>query len=147
VHPSPKQSLPFMLHTAANLFKREFEQAARPFGMTLLQWRVLGVLSKIEGMTQSTLATLLEARPMTISDVLDRLEGAGLVAREVDPQDSRAKRVTLTDAAQPLIADMRSIALGVYDRALHGIPAGDREILQRSLAQIAANLDAKGPIE
>ena len=59
MHPSPKQSLPFMLHTAANLFKREFEQAARPFGMTLLQWRVLGVLSKIEGMTPSALTLIL----------------------------------------------------------------------------------------
>ena len=36
-------------------------------------------------------------RPTTLTGVLDRLEGRGLVARELDSADRRSFRVTLTD--------------------------------------------------
>src|SRR5687767_12420199 len=99
-----------MLHNAANLMKREFERAARPHGLTLLQWRVLGQLSREVGLTQIALGARLDVSPMTISDVIERLEMAGLVAREVDPLDSRAKIVRITDDALPIVERMRTVA-------------------------------------
>lgn len=135
------QSLGLMLQDAANLLKREFERAAKPYQLTLLQWRVLGQLSRTDGLTQTALGGQLDASPMTISDVVERLEGAGLVAREVDPSDSRAKLVRITPKARALVEEMRAVAARVYDKALAGIDEDDREAMARALTRIAANLD------
>ena len=79
---------------------------------------------------------------MTISDILDRLEALGLVRREADPTDSRAKLVWITEAATPIVAEMRTIAAEVYDRALDGITPAERETLIRALLKIAENLES-----
>jgi len=136
------QSLGLMLHDAARLLKREFERRARDHALTLMQWRVLGTLSRDGGLTQKALGVRVEASPMTITDILDRLEGLGLVRREPDPSDSRAKRVSITEAALPVIDEMRSLAGEVYDQALRGIAPADRDALIRALGQITANLEA-----
>jgi DNA-binding MarR family transcriptional regulator len=135
------QTLGLMLHNAANLLKREFERVARPHGLTLLQWRVLGQLSRENGLTQTALGARLEASPMTISDVVERLEAAGLVTREVDRSDSRAKIVRITAAALPLVERMRAVAAEVYERALDGIDEADRAAMERALMRIASNLE------
>ncbi|MDP8920594.1 MAG: MarR family transcriptional regulator [Pseudomonadota bacterium] len=130
-----------MLHNAANLLKREFERAARPHGLTLLQWRVLGELSRNEGLTQTALGGRLEASPMTISDVIERLEIAGFATREVDPSDSRAKLVAITTKARALVEEMRGVADEVYGKAVDGIDEADRAAMIRALTRIAANLE------
>jgi DNA-binding MarR family transcriptional regulator len=135
------QSLGLMLHDAANLLKREFERAARPHQLTLLQWRVLGELTRNDGLTQSALGSRLEVSAMTISDVVERLEAAGLVVRAVDPSDSRAKLVSITDKARLLVGQMRGVAAEVYRKALDGIDEADRAAMERALARIAVNLD------
>ena len=82
---------------------------------------------------------------MTISDVVERLEAAGLVAREVDPSDSRAKIVRITTPARELVEEMRSVAAGVYERALDGIDEADRAAMERALTRIASNLEDARP--
>jgi len=136
------QSLGLMLHDAARLLKREFEKRAREHALTLTQWRVLGTLSRTDGLTQKALAARVEASPMTISDIVDRLESLNLVRREQDPSDSRAKLVWITEAAQPVVDEMRSIASEVYDQALSGTDPADLEVLMRTLSRITANLEA-----
>jgi DNA-binding MarR family transcriptional regulator len=138
------QGLGYLLHNAANLLKREFERTARPYGLTLLQWRVLGALSLDDGQTQTTLASRLEASPMSISDVLERLQGSGLLTREVDPSDSRAKLVSITEEGQRLVTEMRAIAADVYERAAQGIGERDREAMVRALTRMVSNLEEAG---
>jgi DNA-binding MarR family transcriptional regulator len=135
------QRLALLIHNAANLLKREFERAARPHGLTLLQWRVLGQLSREDGLTQTVLGARLDASPMTISDVVERLEAGGLVAREVDPSDSRAKIVRITAEARVLADAMRAVASEVYEKALDGIGEADQAAMERALTRIATNLE------
>jgi DNA-binding MarR family transcriptional regulator len=138
--------LGLLLHDAARLLKSEFERRARGHRLTLMQWRVLGQLSRSDGLTQTALGALVEASPMTVSDILDRLERMDLVRREADPGDSRAKLVWITAAARPLIDEMRAVAVEVYDSALANISAEDREALMRSLGQIVDNLGGHGAV-
>ncbi len=115
------QSLGLLLNDSARLLKREFERELRQHGLTLLQWKVLAKLSDRDGMSQSALAALVEASPMTLSDIVERLECLGLVSRVPDPADSRAKLVSIEPKALEMVAKMRALADGVYDRALDGI--------------------------
>ena len=141
------QSLGLMLSDAASLLKREFEQAARPHRLTLLQWRVLAELSRDGELTQVDLAARLDTPPMSISSVVERLEAAGLLTRRVDPTDSRAKLVAITDEARALMVRMRGVADAVYAKALDGIGEDDRAATSRTLRRIAVNLGSETAIE
>nr|WP_323781296.1 MarR family transcriptional regulator [Amylibacter sp.] len=130
-----------MLHDAARLIKSEFERRARGHRLSLMQWRTLGALNQTDGLSQVTLAAKVEASQMTMSDIIDRLESEGLVRRESDPADKRAKLVWITQAARPVVEEMRSIATEVYAAALAGIAPEDLDGLTNSLQQIVTNLE------
>jgi DNA-binding MarR family transcriptional regulator len=141
------QNLGLLLHDAARLLKREFERQSRRYGLTLLQWKVLAKLADRDGISQSTLAGLIEASPMTLSDIVERLEGRGLISRVPDPADSRAKLVSIEPEAAAMVASMRLLAAEVYDKALAGITAADRAALTRALTRITENLADGLPAE
>lgn len=49
-------------------------------------------------MSQSQLATLLEIRPQSLSELISKLEGEGLICRAQSEEDKRQTIVSLTDA-------------------------------------------------
>lgn len=136
------KSLAFSLHETANLMKRRFEQEAKPIGLTLQQWRVLGVLSREGTQRQSALVEATQSAPMTISDVLDRLEKAGLVDRTASTEDSRAKDVSLTEAGTLKSQEIKSIAEGVFAQIFDGIPEADLDTTLRTLNRICKNIES-----
>ncbi|MCS5602877.1 MAG: MarR family transcriptional regulator, partial [Paracoccus sp.] len=77
---------------------------------------------------------------MTVSDVAERLEGAGFIRREPDPGDSRAKLVRVTPQGAVLLDRMRETASGILGRALAGLAEDDRTMLADLLGQVIANL-------
>src|SRR5260370_34215067 len=84
-------TLGFLLHDAARLLRRRFEQNARGSGLTRSQWQVLGYLANNEGIHQSRLADLLEIEPITLGRIIDKLQALGLIERHPDPSDRRAR--------------------------------------------------------
>jgi DNA-binding MarR family transcriptional regulator len=137
--------LGYLLNDAARLMKREFERQAKAYNLTLPQWKVVSTLAERDGMSQTALSTLIEVSPMTLSDMLERLEGNGLLTRDADPADSRAKLVRITPAARALVGEMRALAVGVYDRILAGVSEADRAALVRALTRITENLNDPVP--
>ncbi len=130
-----------LLNDAARAFRAAFESRARRQKLSLLQWRTLTVLSKHDGLSQAALAHAVEISPMSMSDILDRLEARGWVTREADPSDSRAKLVRILPPALPLANDMRALAQELSAQALDGIAPDDVETFTRVLSRIVANLD------
>src|SRR3546814_3403683 len=92
----PERSFGFLFHDCARLTRREFERRARAIGLTRAQWAAIAHLRRNEGCNQSTLADLLDVEPITLARLLDRMETAGLVKRQPDPKDRRARLVYLT---------------------------------------------------
>lgn len=56
-----------------------------------------------------------------ISRILDRAEEALLVVRETDPEDRRAKAVTLTDKGREAMCDFAPRLHAVLDQAIHQV--------------------------
>lgn len=137
------KNIGILLQESASLMKREFERIARPEQITLMQWRVLGELSRAQSMRQIDICASVNASAMTISDVLERLEMAGLINRAVDDTDSRAKSVTISKSGMTKVETMRPLAANVFARAFQGIAPDDLDAMHRSLAQIAENLEEK----
>ena len=135
------KNIALLLQESSSLLKREFERTARPHNLTLTQWRVLGELARSGAKKQVELGGLINASPMTVSDVAERLDAAGFIRRETDPEDSRAKLLLLTDKGNQMVEVMRELAAEVFAKAMAGIPPQDIDTLTHALTRITENLE------
>lgn len=135
-------SLGYLLADASRLLRRRFEQESRDLPMTSAQLQIVARLARNEGIGQAALAGLLDIEPMTLSRHVDRMEVAGLVVRQPDPSDRRARRLYTTELGRELLAPMRARAAAVYDEALAGLDGTEREALLGALQCIIDNLSA-----
>lgn len=137
--------LGFILVDAARLYRaridRAFEQAG--LGLTAGEARTLAHVSINPGLRQGVLAERMNVEPMTMVGFLDRLEGRGLIARDPDPTDRRAKIVRLTDTAAPLLEKVMAAAATAREEALAGLAPEQRDGLRAMLEQVRANLTSR----
>ncbi len=133
-------SLGFLISDISRLMRKRFDERARLIGVTRAQWRTLSILKRHEGSNQGMLAELLEIEPITVGRMIDRLEEAGLVERRRDPADRRVWRIHLTEKAQPVLAQLRSLADAMFDEMMTGIAPAEREQMHSALAILHANL-------
>jgi DNA-binding MarR family transcriptional regulator len=138
----PLRDFGFLLKDVTRLYTRNFERRAAALGLTLERCRVLSHLRRHEGLCQAKLAELSEADPMTLGRLLVRMEAEGLVERHDDPNDGRAHRLVLGDAAKPLLAQIDRLAGEARSDALSGLGTPGREALAAGLQHVRANLEA-----
>src|SRR3546814_17289678 len=83
--------LTHLLHRAAHMRRQTFDARLRPFGITAVQYWVLGRLARTNdsGLTQTELARALESGKVSVGALVTRLEAPGLVERRVDSRDRR----------------------------------------------------------
>ncbi len=143
----PPQTLGLLLHDAAQLLRRRFEDRGRELGLPSAQWRLLVRLLREGRAPQVRLAELLEIEPISVSRLVDRMVEAGWVDREKDATDRRINIVVPTPRAQQLFQELRVMAEQVYDQALQGVSAEERTVLVSTLGRIVANLSAPEPAE
>jgi DNA-binding MarR family transcriptional regulator len=132
--------LGFELHAAARLFRHSFERRAAAHGVSRAGWQVLWVIARREGLKQAELAEIMGVAPISASRQIDRLEQDNLIERRRDPQDRRCFRLYLTDAAQPLLDQLRPIALENRRIAIKGFTAAEVSELHTLLLRVRANL-------
>ena len=132
--------LGYLVHEVARLMKRRLDGEARLHKITLPQWRALAHVGKNAAITQSALAQALDTDPMTISGVLDRLEKNGLITREPDPADSRAKLTQLTAEGEERLGVARRLGAEMYTASLAGIPEDQIGVAESVLRQMRDNL-------
>ena len=102
----------FLIHDVSRLRRTVVDKALRPIGVTRSQWWVLANLSRHngEGMMQTELAKVMDVGKVTLGGLIDRLEATGVVARQADPSDRRAKRVIITPRGLKLLTEIQEIA-------------------------------------
>lgn len=133
-------SLGFLLADVTRLLRRRFDERARTIGVTRPQWRVLTTLSRNEGQNQGRLAELIDVEPITLCRMVDRLADAGLVERRPDPNDRRAWRLYLTDAAGPILAQLRAHGEELSAEMSAGLADDEIDRLRAMLERIHENL-------
>jgi DNA-binding MarR family transcriptional regulator len=134
----------FLIHDVSRLRRTVVDHALRPMGVTRSQWWVLANLSRHagKGMMQTELARVMDVGKVTLGGLIDRLEANGLVRRQADPADRRAKRVVLTPRGSKLLAEIKDVASEVNARIMSGIPRNDvtraETVLYRMKEQLIA---------
>lgn len=135
-----ERNLGFLIHDVARLRGVAVDEIMRPHGVTRAQWWVLAYLFREDGLTQAELAKKLDLGRVSLGGILDRLEVAGWIRREVDPKDRRANRIWATDQVREVQREMRKTADKVNKFALKGISREDRHQLIDLLSCIKQNL-------
>jgi MarR family transcriptional regulator for hemolysin len=116
----------------------------RDSSCTQARWFVLLQLSRGEpGMTQRELADRVGVESPTIGRLLDALERQGLIERLPVDGDRRANHIRLTDAAQPMIAEIDQTVRGVRRELLADIPARDLDTCLSVLQTINERLEQR----
>lgn len=141
-HKTDPDSLGFLLNDTSRLMRQEFERRISGIGLQITpgEARALIYVAANEGARQGAIAERMGIEPMTVCGYIDRLEKCGLVRRQADPADRRAKNVRTTVAAGAPIAIIRAEAKSVLDQAQAGIAPEGRVLLAAALKQIRGNL-------
>ena len=87
----------------AALIQQDQSVSLAPMGLTPRRAHALWVLGSTGPSTHRELAEALGVVPRTVTDLVDALEGLGLVTREPHVDDRRASVITLTDEGRALV--------------------------------------------
>src|SRR5262249_38513588 len=108
-------------------------------------WPVLRPRRRSEaagGASRRELAGWMGTEPPTVIRPLDRLEGAGLVARRRDDRDRRVVRVTMTAAGRRRFEQL-ALVMSAADAELRAqLTARELEVLPRALEKLHAYVAA-----
>lgn len=100
------------LMRAQQLVLARVESVLRPLGITFARYEVLMLLvfSQRGTLPMSVIGSRLQVHPTSVTNAVDRLQGAGLVERLPHPTDRRATLVAITDEGRT-VADKATAAL------------------------------------
>ena len=126
----------FLVRDVSRLSAKHFQRNARELELSLPQCKVLGHLSRNEGISQARLAELTETDPMTLVRTLDRMQQDEWIERRPDPADRRAHRLYLCEAAKPIMNRMWRIADQARQDALSALSVAEREQLVGLLERV-----------
>ncbi len=125
------------MHQASQaIFDGELARAG--FDLTSVQFAALRVISSRPGLDQATLATAIAFDRATTGGVIDRLESKGLVRREIDPTDRRARKLYAEDAGLALLMQVEPVVAHVQQFMLRGLDEAEKAELLRLLDKALA---------
>jgi MarR family transcriptional regulator, organic hydroperoxide resistance regulator len=110
-------------------------------GLHVGQEMVLAELWQDDGLRGGELAVRLGVEPPTVTKMLRRLEGCGLVERRPDPTDARSFRVHLTQRGRALEGPVSRCWAQTEETALAGLSAGESGAFRKLLIRVRSNLD------
>ncbi len=127
-----------LLLMAARSMRRAFGEAMATYGVTPSQARALRLVVDLGSARPSVLAEQLRIAPRSATEVVDALEGHGLVARQADPGDRRATLVVPTSKGRKLRRLLDRARRDASEERLAVLDDAERADLDRLLRLLAA---------
>jgi DNA-binding MarR family transcriptional regulator len=115
--------------------------ALRPSGISIPMWRVLAILQETDGLPLSQLSAVIFVERSALSRVIDAMEEAGMVRREVLGRDRRYTRVFLCKEGRRKFEQIVPLAQGQIEWALQGLDRRRVQEFEDTLHHIIGNFD------
>lgn len=113
-----------------------FLEETAEFGITPVQYSVLTALAEHGEMDQISIALEVGLERTTVAEVIQRLEGRGLVRRRQSPKDGRVRLVKLARSGQQMVERMAEAVQRAHDRTIAPLPPQDRDQLMLLLIRL-----------
>ena len=135
-----EKSAGYLANHMARLFANALHERIRPLGLAPAQFMTLLELWEGDGLTQKDLVQRLDVEQATMANTLNRMERDGLIEREENPKDRRARVIRLTDKARGLEADAKATANEVNGIALSGLSEDERRVFVKTMTRVIGAL-------
>jgi DNA-binding MarR family transcriptional regulator len=113
----------FAIYSANIAINRAYRPVLERLGITYPQYLVLSALWELDGQAVGAIADRLSLESSTITPLVKRLESAGFLQRQRNPQDERQVIVTLTPKGKALQQESKCLAATLLERS--GLPVED----------------------
>lgn len=126
-------------------FKYRIDEGATELGLTAVQMRVLGELSRMEAsgveeVNQRDLERAEQVTHPTMTETIKRLEKKGYVTCTVSAKDKRYKKISCTEKSCNMYQMIAERDDRVLQEICKGLPKEDVDILFRITDQILKNI-------
>lgn len=133
--------LPYLINRAGARLAAAFSAEIAPHGIELREWRVLAALHAKGPGRLSDLAASTSIDISTLSRLVGRMTGSGLISRAREASDRRAVHIRLTAKGRDAVAAIVPRARAYQRTALRGFAQAEAESLRRMLTRVFRNLD------
>ena len=131
---------PYLMNRIMGRYNADMQQKLSALGLSTSKARALVVLAARSGLMVNELAVYCVIEQSTMSRTLAAMIDEGLVRREEDGQDSRARRMYLTDKGRTLFDAAWPSMSAAADLMLDGIEPGERDRFVTTLQKILGNI-------
>jgi DNA-binding MarR family transcriptional regulator len=130
--------LPYRLAVLSQRVSAEFARVyGARHGISLPEWRVMAHLANAEApVSVREIFARVAMDKSKVSRAASRLELAGLIEKRADPRDRRLVALSLTAAGRAVMRDLVPLARAYEANLLERLAPGDRDALDRIVAQL-----------
>lgn len=129
-----------LLARVVRLSSMQVEDEVNDIGLSMPEFRIIGLLLGESGISQKTLARRLSVKAATLSVTIDSLEKKGYVQRIRAAHDGRIKHLRLTENVD--FTHSNRILQDTEARMMKGISAKEKAAFHATLTTMANNLSA-----
>lgn len=129
--------LPYRLSVLSNQVSQGIaETYAERFGLSVTEWRVIAILGRFPQIPASQIVERSAMDKVAISRAVRRLLEAGVVERQRDERDRRAKPLSLSERGREVFAAIAPAALEYERRLLAVLSREEQQVLSRLLDKL-----------
>lgn len=137
--PDLDEMLCFAVHSTGFAFNRIYRRPLQRLGLTYPQYLVMVALWGEDGVTVGRLGERLALDTSTLTPLLKRLEGLGLLTRNRSSTDERRVMVALTEKGRAMQLEAADVTRCIVEGA--GLPVADLVRLTREIRALRSNLE------
>ena len=142
-----KETTGYTLAKVCRVHRGNVGDVLAEIGLHVGQEMVLVELWQDDALRGGELAARLGVEAPTVTKMLRRLEGCGLVERRPDPSDARSFRAYLTDEGRALEEPVLRCWEQVEEMTLAGLNKAERRSFRNLLIRVRSNLDPEFEVE
>ena len=137
-----EQQICYAMHTTVRAFDAVYRDLLAEHGLSYPQYIALMAVGEHGPLTVGALGEVMRLDSGTLSPLLKRMEGAGLVDRSRDPADERRVVVALTAAGRDRLAAVADVPRTIAARS--GLGLAQLAELRSTLERLTATLETGG---
>ena len=129
---------PYRLAVLSRTISEDFARIyGKTFDLTQAEWRVLAHLSQQQKVSVREIHQRVDMSKPKVTRAAQRLEAAGLLAKNTHPVDKRLVELSLTAKGKRLMAKIAPMARIYQNSVLEKLPQNQRKALMQALDTLA----------
>lgn len=137
------KSVGHLIHRLHRVMKATFERRLEAYDVTPAQWAVLDTVRQGTSNRPAHIASMLGQERSSVTRVVERLRGKGLLAQSADPEDRRSVVLALTPTGRALVPQLIEASRDVNALYMRGLSKPERASLHALLVKMLVHVESE----